>query len=189
MRNDNRDSFNKDRAELFEALGHPTRIKIVEALSESPLGFAALKRKTGIESNGLLSFHIGKLDGLVNTSSEGDYQLTDEGREALRIMALKDSTGPRTERKRFVVRPLQIIAIIMILALATTTILSYSALLEAYSVTPPPPISQDRALQIALAYGGWNSTSLTSKTVTVTLYLAISAAILPEMAVGAGMAP
>ena len=70
MSGENRDSFNKDRAELFEALGHPTRIKIIQVLSESPLGFADLKRRTGIESNGLISFHIGKLDGLVKTSPE-----------------------------------------------------------------------------------------------------------------------
>ena len=71
MDSNNEDRFNKDRAELFEALGHPTRIKIVQALSEGSLGFAALKRKMGIESNGLLSFHIGKLKGIVDTSSEG----------------------------------------------------------------------------------------------------------------------
>jgi DNA-binding transcriptional ArsR family regulator len=55
----------------FEALGHPTRLRILQALSESPLGFSDLKKKTGIESNGLLSFHLGKLDGLVKSSQEG----------------------------------------------------------------------------------------------------------------------
>ena len=171
MSGENGDSFSRDRAELFEALGHPTRIKIIQVLSESPLGFADLKRRMGIESNGLISFHIGKLDGLVKTSLEGDYVLTDEGREALRIIAIKDSTGPRPERKRFRVRLIQIIAIIMILALATTTYLSYTALLEVSSSIPPPPISQTHALQIALDYGGWNPISLFGKTVTVTLNL------------------
>ncbi|MGA1976067.1 MAG: winged helix-turn-helix domain-containing protein [Conexivisphaerales archaeon] len=42
--------FDKSRAELFEALGHPIRIKILHALQDGPLGFADLKRKVGIES-------------------------------------------------------------------------------------------------------------------------------------------
>lgn len=39
------DAFNKDRAELFEALGHPTRIKILQTLEKSPLSFTELKKK------------------------------------------------------------------------------------------------------------------------------------------------
>ena len=80
------DSFNSSRAEVFEALGHPTRLRILQALSERPLGFSELKRETGIESNGLLAFHLGKLSGLVKLNSESSYALTDEGREALRII-------------------------------------------------------------------------------------------------------
>ena len=86
-----RDGFNKDRAELFEALGHPTRIKMLQVLSDSPLGFSDLKRKVGIESNGLVSFHLSKLNGLVNTTPDGSYALSDEGREALRIITANDS--------------------------------------------------------------------------------------------------
>jgi len=78
--------FNASRAEVFDALGHPTRIKILQVLSEKPLGFSELKRGTGIESNGLLSFHLGKLTGLVKINAEGSYALTEEGREALRIV-------------------------------------------------------------------------------------------------------
>jgi DNA-binding HxlR family transcriptional regulator len=81
--------FNRDRAELFEALGHPTRIKILQVLLKSPLGFSALKRETGIESNGLLSFHLGKLEGLIKIV-DGNYALTDEGKDALRIMAVEE---------------------------------------------------------------------------------------------------
>jgi DNA-binding HxlR family transcriptional regulator len=71
---------------FFDALGHPTRIKILQVLSEKPLGFSELKRGTGIESNGLLSFHLGKLTGLVKTNAEGSYALTEEGGEALRMV-------------------------------------------------------------------------------------------------------
>ena len=115
MNGDAGNGFNRDRAELFEALGHPTRIRIVEALSESPLGFAALKRKMGIDSNGLLGFHLGKLEGLVKTSANGDYVLTDEGREALRIMVLKNSIAPHAEKNRFSVTPIQIAALLIMI--------------------------------------------------------------------------
>jgi DNA-binding transcriptional ArsR family regulator len=80
------DSFNASKAEVFEALGHPTRIRILQELSERPLPFSELKRAAGLESNGLLTFHLGKLSGLVILNPEGAYALTDEGREALRIV-------------------------------------------------------------------------------------------------------
>ncbi len=76
----------KSRAELFEILGHPSRVSILEALGEEPLGFAGLKRKTGIASNGLLSFHLGKMEGLVCERPEGGYALTHQGEEALAII-------------------------------------------------------------------------------------------------------
>jgi DNA-binding transcriptional ArsR family regulator len=91
------DSFNASRAEVFEALGHPTRIRILQALGEKPLGYADLKRGTGIESNGLLAFHLGKLTGLVKQDAEGSYALTDEGREALRMV--EASRSQQVERR------------------------------------------------------------------------------------------
>jgi DNA-binding HxlR family transcriptional regulator len=85
MSGDNRQE-DLSRIELFEALGHPMRVKIIEALNVSPLGFADLKRKVGIESSGHLSFHLNKLGNLVRIDSEGNYSLTDDGREALRLL-------------------------------------------------------------------------------------------------------
>jgi DNA-binding HxlR family transcriptional regulator len=78
--------FDSSRAELFEALGHPTRVKILRALETKPMGFAELKREVGIESSGHLQFHLGKLAGLVTTNAEGSYTLTDEGKEAIRVL-------------------------------------------------------------------------------------------------------
>ena len=46
------------QAEVFDALGHPTRVVILKALSEGPAGFAELKKKTGIESSGHLLHHL-----------------------------------------------------------------------------------------------------------------------------------
>jgi DNA-binding transcriptional ArsR family regulator len=63
--------FNTSRAELFEALGHPIRIKILQALERKPMGFAELKKATGIESSGHLSFHLTKLEGLLKVGVDG----------------------------------------------------------------------------------------------------------------------
>jgi ArsR family transcriptional regulator len=80
--------FDATRAELFEALGHPMRVKILQALESRPMGFAELKKEVGIESSGHLEFHLRKLSGLVGTNSEGSYALTDDGKEAIRVLNL-----------------------------------------------------------------------------------------------------
>jgi DNA-binding transcriptional ArsR family regulator len=87
--------FDSSRAELFEALGHPIRMKILQYLGETELSFSELKRKVGIESGGHLNFHLGKLDGLVRTTAEGYYVLTDDGREALMLQEIMGRTKER----------------------------------------------------------------------------------------------
>ncbi|MDG6914427.1 MAG: helix-turn-helix domain-containing protein [Nitrososphaerota archaeon] len=84
--NDKDDTFNASKAEVFEALGHPTRIRILQVLGQKGLGFSELKREVGIDSSGLLAFHLGKLTGLVKLNQKGLYALTDNGSEALRIV-------------------------------------------------------------------------------------------------------
>ena len=56
--------FDSERADLFEALGHETRIRILQTLSDSPRSFSGLKKAADIESSGNLSFHLGKLGSL-----------------------------------------------------------------------------------------------------------------------------
>lgn len=85
--------FNQARAELFEALGHPVRIRILQTLEREPMGFADLKKAVGIESSGHLSFHLGKLGGLLKVGQDGRYLLTDEGREALRVISVTRNEG------------------------------------------------------------------------------------------------
>ena len=50
------------------------------------MGFAELKREVGIESSGHLQFHLSKLSGLVATTAGGDYVLSDDGKEAIRVL-------------------------------------------------------------------------------------------------------
>jgi DNA-binding HxlR family transcriptional regulator len=73
----------RQRAEVFDALGHPTRITILKALQEGAAGFAELKKKTTIESSGHLQHHLNKLDGLIKTDQYGKYCLSDQGKDAL----------------------------------------------------------------------------------------------------------
>ncbi len=84
------DRFDSAKAERFEQLGHPLRIKIIEVLYASPLNFSALKAKMGIMSNGHLNFHLMKLKDLVSTNEAGEYYLTDSGRDSMRVASMID---------------------------------------------------------------------------------------------------
>lgn len=76
----------KQRAEVYDALGHRLRIAILKSLSEGPMGFAELKRSVNIESSGQLTHHLNKLNGLIKTDEYGKYCLSDRGKEALLTM-------------------------------------------------------------------------------------------------------
>jgi len=74
------------RSKLFETLGHAVRMRILQCLGEERLNFSELKRRVGIESSGHIQFHLEKLNGLIKVTPEGKYALTDEGKEALRLL-------------------------------------------------------------------------------------------------------
>jgi DNA-binding HxlR family transcriptional regulator len=72
-----------DPAELFDAIAHPARIRILKALEKRPSSFASLKRQLGIDSSGNLDYHLKKLGQLVTVRQDGLYDLTEAGKEAL----------------------------------------------------------------------------------------------------------
>jgi DNA-binding HxlR family transcriptional regulator len=72
-----------DPAELFEAISHPARIRILKALEKNPSSFASLKRQLNIDSSGNLDYHLKKLGDLVTVRQDGLYGLTDVGKKAL----------------------------------------------------------------------------------------------------------
>lgn len=121
------------RIELFEALGHPLRVKIIEALNASPLGFADLKRKVSIESSGHLSFHLNKLSNLVRIDSEGNYSLTDDGREALRLLETVGEAryqayhAPTNLKEWWAGNKKVITAVIIVLIISSLCIFSYNS--------------------------------------------------------------
>lgn len=84
-----------NRAVVFEAMSHPTRIKIIRLLHEKPRGFAELKRELGLDSNGNLQHHMGKLAGLVE--DDGKYVLTDLGAAALELVEDSERPGASLE--------------------------------------------------------------------------------------------
>ncbi len=78
---------------LFDSLGHPMRVKILEAVKGAPLSFSAIKKEVGIESSGHLTFHLDKLKGLLKVNTDGNYELTDDGKEALRLVSVFSMVG------------------------------------------------------------------------------------------------
>ncbi len=88
----------KQRAEVFDALGHPTRIVILKALSEGAMGFAELKKRVGIDSSGHLQHHLSKLDGLIKTDEYGKYCLSDQGKDAMLSVRTVEETAASGEK-------------------------------------------------------------------------------------------
>jgi DNA-binding transcriptional ArsR family regulator len=94
MAGEDEKGFDAAKAELFEAIGHPNRIRIIQALEQGGMGFAELKKRVGMESSGHLAFHLGKLEHLVAVDANGQYVLTGEGREALMmIQTVREKEG------------------------------------------------------------------------------------------------
>ena len=116
----------KQRAEVFDALGHPTRIAILKALSEGSLGFADLKKKTGIQSSGHLQHHINKLCGLVKTDEYGKYCLSDQGKDALlTVGTVEDAAYPAKKRRRRVSTK-KLAAFLLVAIIATATVSAWA---------------------------------------------------------------
>jgi hypothetical protein len=79
--------------EVFEAISHPIRIAILKELAKKPTRFADLKRQLRIKSNGLLDFHLKKMNTIVTTDSDGLYTLNDRGFAALRAVSVVSNYG------------------------------------------------------------------------------------------------
>jgi hypothetical protein len=92
-----------DPADAFGALSDPVRVGIVRALTEHAreswadpgLGFAALRRRVGVDDPGRFRYHLERLRGRFVEQVDGDYRLTYAGGEvAAAILA-----GTYTERR------------------------------------------------------------------------------------------
>jgi DNA-binding transcriptional ArsR family regulator len=116
------------RAEVFDALSHPTRIMILKALSDEVMGFADLKKKLGIESSGHLQHHLNKLNELVKTDEYGKYTLSDQGKDALLSVQTVERTakldtkqnGKVHRSKKNIVLLSAVVALAFLLAISST---------------------------------------------------------------------
>jgi len=84
------------------ALANPLRRHILRRLSEGATSFTEVMRAAGIEDSPKLSFHLRTLqdEGLIVHSNEA-YQLTDMGREAVRVLAEADRLGASDSARAF----------------------------------------------------------------------------------------
>jgi len=97
--NTDSEDLDTSKPELFDALGHPFRVKLITVLTKHPLSFAELKHVMNIKSSGHLSFHLGKLNDLITSTPEGKYQLSEYGHEALHLISTINQFPPRSERR------------------------------------------------------------------------------------------
>lgn len=68
---------------LFDLIADGTRVAIVRALGEAegPLGFSALRDRTGVADSGNFNYHLDRLVGVLVRDTEGGYELTNSGAE------------------------------------------------------------------------------------------------------------
>jgi DNA-binding transcriptional ArsR family regulator len=99
-----------DSAELFEAIAHPTRIKILKILEKEPSTFASLKRQLDLDSSGNLDHHLKKLGSLITMQNDGFYGLTEAGKKALASVGAVEEwkESERLRLKRFARKPIEV---------------------------------------------------------------------------------
>ncbi len=93
MSSESQDSAYDSKYVVFQALSHPTRVRILTFIEKKELAFSSLKNELGIESNGQLQHHLQKLSPLIKEKENGSYALTDLGYKALEIHAESEKTG------------------------------------------------------------------------------------------------
>jgi DNA-binding HxlR family transcriptional regulator len=126
----------RQRAEVFDALGHPTRILILKVLSEGAVGFADLKKKIAIESSGHLQHHLTKLNGLIKTDDYGKYCLSDQGKDALLTVQtvenatsknnIKEKTHSRYFNAKIGLKPVAFLLVALLITSSAIALLEYN---------------------------------------------------------------
>lgn len=113
------------RAEVFDALSHPTRIRLLKILHGQTLSFADLKKRMRIESGGHLQHHLSKLGNLVKTDAYGRYSLSEQGEDALFAMETIEKVAKSSENSiRFTSLRKRMFSTIIILLLASASVIS-----------------------------------------------------------------
>ncbi len=119
-----------DSDEVFEAISHPLRIRILKKLAKNRLGFSELKRAVNVESSGALDFHLKKMQSLIETDSDGRYVLNAKGSAALEAIRVIEQHG--WQRRSFLLN-LLVYILLNIWALAAFYFSAYSLIVFATS--------------------------------------------------------
>lgn len=148
--------------------------------------FSELKRKVGIESSGLLSFHLGKLTHLVSSNQEGAYALTDQGNEAVRMIHITRSAGNDGHAIKVKVRSSDkrpYLAVISIL-LATVILLGSIAIYQQNQLSSlSSTLSHDPVLvygTFATSWANGIAVTSTSSRITFTSSTGVNATVIPN---------
>lgn len=138
--------------DLFEAISHETRIHALFALRDGPIGFANLKRELGISSSGNLQHHIRKLGRLIHTDAAGNYDLTDQGKEA--VIAIRMIRNLDNHVKSTV-------GVITVIGIFAYYVVQMNLPFILGTVTPMTPIFAlvSSAIFGVILYGGWTLVS------------------------------
>jgi DNA-binding HxlR family transcriptional regulator len=134
-----------DSAEVFEAIAHPTRIRILKILEKQPASFASLKRQLDMDSSGNLDHHLKKLDSLITAQPDGLYGLTEAGKRALAsVNAVEEwKETERLKQRTFSQKPLavSIFAVLTFLAAAVSiSIIAQTLYSDAFNVPFLPAV-------------------------------------------------
>ena len=75
---------------VYTVLAHPLRERILKILDDEHLiTYNALLSKLELEETGVLNYHLKKLSNFVE-KSQGSYQLSITGQDAMRLMVTKN---------------------------------------------------------------------------------------------------
>jgi DNA-binding transcriptional ArsR family regulator len=70
-------------AQIFEAIAHPARIRLLQAINNHPHKFNELKTILGMKSSGNITHHLNKLEHFLEAQPDGNYTITIQGKRAL----------------------------------------------------------------------------------------------------------
>ncbi len=77
----------KELDEIFNALGHEIRRNVIRILgSKGARSFTQLMKDVGVDDSSVLAFHLRKLRRLIRKNEQGDYELTNLGVKAYKIL-------------------------------------------------------------------------------------------------------
>ena len=70
---------------IIRAINHPERRQILQILAKSETRYSAILGETGLTTS-KLNYQLNELQGLIEKNIEGDYQLTELGKRAIKIL-------------------------------------------------------------------------------------------------------